>query len=100
MPVQDVNADIKHWGFSEVLGPVLRRNFRGTEEQAIAIAQRFANERVVDVDYWDESDKSAKPGVRAVSLRTINPLPELQAEKQRQRAEERREATRRTWRQD
>lgn len=81
-----------------MLGPVLRRNFRGTEEQAAEIAKRFANERVVDVDYWDESDKSAKPGIKAVSLRTVSPLPALTAEKQRLQEEERRAALRKTWR--
>lgn len=89
--------ELKYWGFSEALGPVLRRRFRGTEEQAIEIAQQFANQRVADVDYWDEADKSAKPGAPALSLRTVNPLPLFLEERRQREAEDRRVALRKTW---
>jgi hypothetical protein len=89
--------ELKYWGFAETLGPVLRRRFRGTEQQAQEQAQQFANQRAADVDYWDEADKSARPGSPAVTLRTVNPLPLFLEERRTREAKERAADRRKTW---
>lgn len=84
----NTGSEPQFWGFSEALGPVLRRRFRGTPKQAKELAQRFADERVVTVDYWDEADKSAAPARPADSLRTVNPSPDvIEAKRQRDAAQ-------------
>jgi hypothetical protein len=80
--------ELQYWGFSEALGPVLRRRFRGTAEKAAELAQKFADERCVPVDYWDEADKTAAPARPADSLRTVQPSPEVvEARRQREAAQ-------------
>lgn len=65
--------DLKYWGFAVALGPVIRRRFRAPAALAERQAQLYANQRNVDIDYWDENDKSAAPGKKADSLRTVSP---------------------------
>lgn len=69
----DLMSDRKLWGFAVALGPVIRRRFPGTADEASRQAQLYANQRNVDVDFWDENDRSAAPGKRADSLRTVGP---------------------------
>lgn len=80
--------ELKFWGFAEALGPALRRRFRGTKQQAKELAQQLANQRVADVDYWDEEDQSARPGKPAKSLRTVKPLPLFLEEKRARETQE------------
>lgn len=42
------------WGFSDANGNSLARGWQGYEDQARAMAQRYANERGETVSYWPE----------------------------------------------
>lgn len=68
-----MSNELRFWGFSLTFGLALRRRFRGTAEEAQQMAQKYANERQYAIDYWDEADRSHRPGQRAESLVTVEP---------------------------
>lgn len=66
---------MQNWGFSDHNGNEINRGWQGTEREARAKAQDYANASGEAVNYWDESDKSGEQGEGepAETLVTVHP---------------------------
>lgn len=69
---------MKTYGFADSRGNELTRGYQGHEDQARALAQKFADERDEPIDYWDESDVSGREGEGELSESLVTVYPAQQ----------------------